>query len=44
MVDGVAVRADGLVKAYGDLRAVDGVSLEVPVGETYGILGPNGAG
>src|SRR4026207_476606 len=44
MVDGVAVRAHGLVRAYGDLRAVDGVSLEVPVGETFGILGPNGAG
>jgi ABC-2 type transport system ATP-binding protein len=40
----MAVRAEGLVKTYGDLRAVDGVSLEVPVGETFGILGPNGAG
>jgi ABC-2 type transport system ATP-binding protein len=44
MVHDVAVRADGLVKTYGDLRAVDGVSLEVAVGETFGILGPNGAG
>jgi ABC-2 type transport system ATP-binding protein len=40
----LAVSAEGLVKTYGDLRAVDGVSLEVAVGETFGILGPNGAG
>ncbi|GAA1915294.1 ABC transporter ATP-binding protein [Nocardioides marmoribigeumensis] len=39
-----AVVAQDLVKTYGDLRAVDGVSLEVGVGETFGILGPNGAG
>lgn len=30
--------------AYGDLRAVDGVSFEVAEGEFFGILGPNGAG
>ncbi|MCL6473258.1 MAG: ABC transporter ATP-binding protein [Firmicutes bacterium] len=33
-----------LVKAYGDVRAVDGISLEVKSGEVFGILGPNGAG
>ena len=39
-----AVHVVDLVKSYGDLRAVDGVSFEVPEGEIFGILGPNGAG
>jgi ABC-2 type transport system ATP-binding protein len=34
----------GLVKSYGDLRAVDGVAFRVSAGEIYGLLGPNGAG
>ncbi len=33
-----------LVKEYGDLRAVDGVSFEIPSGSCFGLLGPNGAG
>ena len=33
-----------LAKAYGELKAVDGVGLNVAAGEIYGILGPNGAG
>ncbi len=37
-------RTEGLVKRYGELRAVDGVSFEVRKGELYGLLGPNGAG
>ena len=36
--------ARGLVRTFGDKRAVDGVDLEVPKGEIYGFLGPNGAG
>jgi ABC-2 type transport system ATP-binding protein len=32
------------VKAFGELRAVDGVDLAVPTGSVYGVLGPNGAG
>ncbi len=34
----------GLVKAFGALRATDGVSLDVLPGETHAIIGPNGAG
>jgi len=39
-----AVEADGLVKAFGANRAVDGVDLRVATGTVYGVLGPNGAG
>jgi ABC-2 type transport system ATP-binding protein len=39
-----AVEAEGLVKVYGDNRAVDGVDLRVRTGSIYGVLGPNGAG
>ncbi len=36
--------ANGLVKSFGDRKAVDDVSFEIAAGETYGLLGPNGAG
>ncbi|TCZ75243.1 ATP-binding cassette domain-containing protein [Paenibacillus albiflavus] len=39
-----AVEAHGLVKTFGDNRAVDGVNLNVRAGTIYGVLGPNGAG
>jgi len=39
-----AIEARGLVKTFGDTRAVDGVDLEVRQGAVYGVLGPNGAG
>ncbi|MFC4596833.1 ATP-binding cassette domain-containing protein [Cohnella hongkongensis] len=39
-----AVEASGLVKLFGDNRAVDGVDLKVRAGSIYGVLGPNGAG
>ena len=38
------LEVEGLRKSYGDLRAVDGVSLRAAAGETVGLLGPNGAG
>jgi len=40
----LAVATQGLVKAYGDFNAVDGLNLRVPAGGVYGLLGPNGAG
>jgi ABC-type multidrug transport system ATPase subunit len=40
----MAVETRGLVKQFGDLRAVDGIDLAVPAGSTYGFLGPNGSG
>jgi ABC-2 type transport system ATP-binding protein len=39
-----AIEAQGLVKTFGDVRAVDGVDLTVAGGSVYGVLGPNGAG
>jgi ABC-2 type transport system ATP-binding protein len=41
---GAAIEIKGLVKRYGDLVAVDGISLTVEEGQIFGILGPNGAG
>ena len=40
----LAIEASGLVKSFGDVRAVDGVDLAVRSGSVYGVLGPNGAG
>src|SRR5687768_11258857 len=39
-----AILADGLVKHFGEVHALDGVSLSVPTGTVLGLLGPNGAG
>lgn len=41
---GLAIETAGLVKTFGETRAVDGVDLSVPAGAVYGVLGPNGAG
>ncbi|GGQ73192.1 ATP-binding cassette domain-containing protein [Streptomyces pilosus] len=41
---GPAIETVGLVKTFGETRAVDGVDLTVPAGTVYGVLGPNGAG
>ena len=40
----LAIEATGLVKSFGETRAVDGVDLAVRRGSVYGVLGPNGAG
>jgi ABC-2 type transport system ATP-binding protein len=40
----LAIEAAGLVKRFGEVRAVDGVDLAVRRGSVYGVLGPNGAG
>jgi ABC-2 type transport system ATP-binding protein len=40
----LAIEATGLVKSFGDTKAVDGVDLAVRRGSVYGVLGPNGAG
>jgi ABC-2 type transport system ATP-binding protein len=42
--DTLAIEASGLVKAFAETRAVDGVDLAVRRGSVYGVLGPNGAG
>ncbi|WP_249521368.1 ABC transporter ATP-binding protein [Microbacterium sp. ER1] len=39
-----AIRIRGLVKQFGENRAVDGIDLTVPAASFYGIVGPNGAG
>jgi ABC-2 type transport system ATP-binding protein len=40
----LAIEATGLVKTFGETRAVDGVDLAVRASSVYGVLGPNGAG
>jgi ABC-2 type transport system ATP-binding protein len=39
-----AISVTGLMKSFGDVRALDGVDLQVPAGSVLGLLGPNGAG
>src|SRR3954468_18111172 len=39
-----AITVRGLVKSFGDVRALDGVDLSVDEGTVLGLLGPNGAG
>ncbi len=40
----LAIETRGLARRFGDVRAVDGIDLEVPTGSVFGFLGPNGSG
>ena len=44
MSSDAAVHAEGLVKHFGEVKALDGIDLTVPRGQVVGLLGPNGAG
>jgi ABC-2 type transport system ATP-binding protein len=44
MSEPAIIRTEGLTRDFGSVRAVDGLSLEVPSGTVFGFLGPNGAG
>ena len=44
VADDTVVRTQGLVRAFGRQRAVDGIDLAVPRGGVFGFLGPNGSG
>jgi ABC-2 type transport system ATP-binding protein len=39
-----AIQIEGLVKTFGDIRALDGLTLSIEAGSVFGFLGPNGAG
>lgn len=43
-MDNKIIQVSNLIKKYGDLTAVDGISFDVYKGEIFGLLGPNGAG
>jgi ABC-2 type transport system ATP-binding protein len=40
----LAIQTEGLTKRFGEMAAVDGIGLAVPVGSVFGFLGPNGSG
>ena len=44
MTNSLAIYTKGLIKNYGNIRALRGLDLEVQRGEIFGFLGPNGAG
>ena len=44
MSKNLAIKINKLFKSYDDVKAVQGIDLEINIGEFYGLLGPNGAG
>jgi len=44
LAPGAVIQVRGLIKRYGDVKAVDGIDFDVARGEVFGLLGPNGAG
>jgi daunorubicin resistance ABC transporter ATP-binding subunit len=42
--NGIAVEAEGVVKTFGEVVALDGLDLQIERGTVFGLLGPNGAG
>src|SRR5689334_21810327 len=44
MATDISVEIDGVTKRFGDVTAVDGVSLEIAAGEFFALLGPSGCG
>jgi ABC-2 type transport system ATP-binding protein len=44
MTTTTAIDVTGMVKTFGNVRALDGLNLSVDTGEVHGFLGPNGAG
>ncbi len=40
----LAIQAEGLTKRYGSTLAVDGLNFDIPAGQFFGLLGPNGSG
>ena len=44
MQNGAVIKLDNVVKSYGEIKAVDGVTLSIAAGTCYALLGPNGAG
>ncbi|MEM2546953.1 MAG: ATP-binding cassette domain-containing protein, partial [Candidatus Bathyarchaeia archaeon] len=40
----LAIEASNVTKVFGNIRALDGLSFNVKLGEVFGLIGPNGAG
>ena len=44
MAGDLFISASGLRRAFGEVQAVDGISLQIPAGQIYGLVGSDGAG
>ncbi|OJH15221.1 sugar ABC transporter ATP-binding protein, partial [Borreliella bissettiae] len=43
-INNVVLKADNIIKKYGEKFAVNGITIDIHKGEVVGLLGPNGAG